>query len=65
MRQSSEEESEVVAGVDFQEYRRYLKTVLSLKYLGRVIMASDDHWMEVIENLRKARRWWVRISRIL
>ena len=28
--------------VEFQAYRRYLETVSTFKYLGRVLMASDD-----------------------
>ena len=39
--------------------------VAPIKYLGMVITASDDNWLEVVANLQESRRRWVRISRIL
>ena len=39
--------------------------VLDFKYLGRVITALDDNWLAVVGNLRKARKWWAHMSRIL
>ena len=39
--------------------------VSEFKYLGRVLMASDDDWPVVVGYLGKARKWWTRMSRIL
>ena len=51
--------------LDFQAYSRPLVKVLEFKYIGRVMTVSDDDWPEVVVNLRKSRRRWERISRIL
>ena len=51
--------------VFFQAYRRPLDAVLEFKYLGRVLTAPDDYCPEVVENLRKARRRWAWMLRIL
>ena len=34
-------------------------------YLGRVMTAGDDNWPAVAGNLKKARRSWGRLQRIL
>ena len=39
----------------FSAYGRTLEMVLSFKYLGRVILAANDDWPEVIRNLTNAR----------
>ena len=49
----------------FQDYREPLETVILFKYLVRVSTAGDDDWMEVSGKLRKARKSWVRMLRIL
>ena len=36
-----------------------------IKYLGRVLTATDDDWPAVVGNLRKARRSWGRLSRVI
>ena len=36
-----------------------------LKCLGRFLAAMDDDWPEVIVNLKKARKSWARLLRIL
>ena len=38
----------------FQAYGEPLETVTSFKYLGQVMTAGDDGWLEVAGNLRKA-----------
>ena len=35
------------------------------KYLGRVLTATDDDWLAVVGNLRKARQSWGRLARVL
>ena len=49
----------------FSAYGRPLEIVLSLKYLGRVILAANDDWSAVIRNLTKARTVWRRMLRIM
>ena len=39
--------------------------VTSLKYLGRVILATDDDWPAVVRNLARSKTVWRRILRIL
>ena len=42
-----------------------METVAAFKYLGRILTASDGDCPEVVANLGKARKRWVRLSRIL
>ena len=42
-----------------------IESVSEFKYLGRILTASDDDWLAVVRNLRKARRSWGRLSRVL
>ena len=51
--------------VDFQAYGRPLVVVSKFKYIRRVLTASDDDLPAVVGSLRKARRRWARMSRIL
>ena len=37
----------------------------SFKYLGRVLMAEDYDWPEVVRNLRRARQKWEQMTRVL
>ena len=39
--------------------------VTSFKYLGRVILATDDDWPAVVRNLARAKKVWSRMPRIL
>ena len=49
----------------FQAYGRMLETVTSFKYLGQVLTVGGDNWPVVVRNLKKARRSWARLTRIL
>ena len=49
----------------FQAYVRPLETVMSYKYLGRLITATDNDIPEVIDNLQKAQNIWSRLLRVL
>ena len=49
----------------FGAYGKPLETVLTFKYLGRVITAGDYDWPAVAGNLVKARKSWGWMSRIL
>ena len=42
-----------------------METVKIFKDMGRVLPAGDDGWPEVAGNLRKARKSWIWMTRIL
>ena len=42
-----------------------MESVTELKYLGIILTATEDNWPAVVGNLRKARRSWGRLSRVL
>ena len=44
---------------------RPISDLASFDYLGRIITATDDNWLEVLFNLRKAWNKWEKILRIL
>ena len=49
----------------FSAYGQPLENVSSFKYLGRWLTENDSDWQAVTGNLKKARKKWGRISRIL
>ena len=49
----------------FQAYGQPIGMVISLKYLGQVLIAGEDNWPSVIGNLKKARKSWAWLTRIL
>ena len=49
----------------FKAYREPINCVLELKYLGRILTATDENWPAVVGNLKKARISWGRLSRVL
>ena len=49
----------------FEAYRAPIESVTEFKYLGRILTATDDNWLAVVGNLRKVRRSWGRLSRVL
>ena len=50
---------------DFTAYSETLERVEVFKYLGRLLSYNDDDTQAVRSNLRKARKVWGRISRVL
>ena len=42
-----------------------LAQVTSFKYLEQIIMAADEDWTALVRNLRKARRKWERLMRVM
>ena len=60
----AEEEREVTTR-NFSAYGRPLEMVNSFKYLGQVISATDDNWSVMVRNLSQAKKFWIRMSRIL
>ena len=63
-KQRREEYAQRSKEVDFQAYGRPLVLVSYFKYLGRVLTAPDDNCPVVVGDLMKARKRWVRMSRI-
>ena len=49
----------------FQAYGRPIDTVTYFKDMGRVLTAADDDWPTVVDNMKKARKSWARMTRIL
>ena len=49
------EEARALTSRAFGAYGRTLEIVPPFKYLGIVVLAAEDHWKEVIQNLAKAR----------
>ena len=49
----------------FEAYGAPINRVSEFKYLGRILTAADDDWPEMVGNLRKARKIWGRLSRLL
>ena len=50
---------------EFEAYGGQLEAVDSFTYLGSVMTAGDDDWPAVAGNLKKARKSWGRLNRIL
>ena len=46
-------------------YGHPLAPVSSFKYLGRILLVSDNDWAVVVRNLRRARKKWARLTRVL
>ena len=49
----------------FEAYGAPINSVSEFKYLGIILTATDDDWPAVVGNLRKARRSWRRLSRVI
>ena len=53
-----EDKAELGATMAQTTYGRLFTAVLSFKYLGRVLSASDDDWPEVIRDLQGDMKNW-------
>ena len=49
----------------FHAYGKPMEAVSEFRYLGRLLTATDDDWLEVAGNIRKARVSWGRLARVL
>ena len=58
------EEAEAGAVVALTAYVRPLTVVSSFKYLGRVLVASDNDYPTVIRKLRRSRHKWAILSQV-
>ena len=63
-RLAAEEDREVTSRV-FSAYGHPLEMVAYFKYMGRVILATNNDWKAVARNLSRAKTVWSRMSRIL
>ena len=61
----AEEEERAVPSREFRSYGRPIEMVTSFRYLGRVILAADNDWPALVQNLAKARAVWRMKKRIL
>ena len=61
----AEEEERAGAETAFTSDGIPLAPVTSFKYLGQILTKADDDWPSVVRNLRKARRKWVWLTRVL
>ena len=50
------EGSQTVEVTTFWYYGHLLSNVTWFKYLGCILMSMDDDYLEVVENLRKAKK---------
>ena len=64
-RRLAEAEMSKISGRAFEAYGEQIQNVSKFRYLGRVLTAGDGDWLEVVDNLGKARKSWGRISRIM
>ena len=49
----------------FEVYDIPLTNVMEINYLERILMFTDNDLIEVLSNLRKSKKKWVWLSRIL
>ena len=49
----------------FSAYGQPMETVTEFRYLGRLLTATGDDWPAVAGNIKKARRSWGRLARVL
>ena len=61
---AAEEEREATAS-SFCAYRPPLEMATSFKYLGQVILETDNEWPAVVRNLAWVKKVWSRTSRII
>ena len=64
-RRLAEEEERAGANTEFTAYGIPLSLFTFFKCLGWIIMASDNEWKAIVGNLRKARRNWARLKRVM
>ena len=49
----------------FKAYGEPMEAVSDFRYLGRLLTATDDDWLAVAGNIKKARRSWGRLAKLL
>ena len=64
-RQLAETETRENSEQAFKAYGEPMEAVSEFRYLGRLLTATDDDWPAVSGNIKKARRSWGRLARVL
>ena len=64
-RRLEETETRENADLAFHAYRKPMEAMSECRYLGRLLMATDDEWTEMTGNIRKAWVSWGRLVRVL
>ena len=64
-RQLAETETRENSERAFKAYREPMEVMLEFRYLGRLLTATDDDWPAVAGNIKKARRSWGRLARVI
>ena len=49
----------------FHAYGKRMEAVLEFRYLGRLRTATDNDWLAVAGNIKKAQGSWGRLARVL
>ena len=49
----------------FEAYGAPIESVMEFRYLGRILMETDDNWPVVVGNLRKAKQSWGRLTKVI
>ena len=62
---AEEAEAGVEMAMELAAYNQPLTVVSSFKYLGLVLSTSDNNWLSVIHNLRRAHQKWSRLSLVI
>ena len=63
--QLAEDEAQEGTATAIKSYGMPLSPVTFFKNLGRVLLALDKDWPEVVRNLHRARQNWYHLSRVL
>ena len=61
----AEEEARAGDNTEFTADATPLPQVTSFKYIGRIIMVTDNDWPTAVGNLRKERPNWMRLAKVL
>ena len=61
----ADEEARVGDETAITKYGIPLAMVIYFKYLGRLLLEEDKNWPAVLSNLRKARRKWEWMTRVM
>ena len=65
LRRLAEEEKQAVTPRAFSAYGIPLFMVTSFQYLGRMILAADDDFLDVVSNFSSSRSVWKIMTRVL
>ena len=49
----------------FEAYGAPIESVMEFRYLGRILMETDDNWPVVVGNIMKAKQSWGRLTKVI